>query len=244
MIIFNNLGHTYKEKNDEPLVWFDASDTSSFFVPPSTSQLLALKNKGILGGLLTENNGIYGNVRYENGGFESWTISDFIQFDLNEPFMPSNSFTISLTLNFTDNTSGVNPITQYPANIYADDSNYVSYYTNGATQFNQPYSLAGGSGVSFSYMNPYSFGLMTFVFSYDVNTNEVIMLKADGTFNTQSGIVFDNNDDLTIYLLNNHLTSRNLGVNNTFYEFRLYPSAFDSTQMQDLQTQLNEKYTP
>ena len=90
MIIFNNLGHTFKVSDDggSPIVWVDSSDTNSFTY--SASILTTLDNKGTLGGAMTLN----GNARYANSGFESWFATEYITYDLGETFLPNNSFTI------------------------------------------------------------------------------------------------------------------------------------------------------
>jgi hypothetical protein len=57
--------------------------------------------------------------------------------------------------------------------------------------------------------------------------------------------VWNNTNNILLYLLRStSLTTANSGANNPLHEFRLYDRAFSLTEMQNLQTELNNKYTP
>ena len=77
MIIFNNLGHTFKPSDDGfPIVWVDSQDATTYTL--SGNDVLTLDNKGSLGGAMTLN----GSVKFANSGFESWGVTNFIKYNL------------------------------------------------------------------------------------------------------------------------------------------------------------------
>ena len=206
-------------------------------VLPNSQEVTSIDNLGTLGGQFD----LLGNIKFANNGFEAWGGSDNISYDLLYPFLPDNSFTVALTINFTDNTTGENSLQQFPLSFYGNNVNYVNYYTNGATQFNQPFALSSNNS-SFAFINPYTYGIMTFVFSYSLNNNKVVKLRSDGTYLINSPRTFNNTENAIIYLLNSYLSSRNLGKDNPLHEFRLYDKSANISQMLKIQTELNNKY--
>ena len=229
MIIFNNLGHTFKPATDSsPIVWVDSSDASTYTL--SGSDVLTLDNKGTLGGAMTLN----GTVKFANSGFESWSSSDYITRDLGEPFMTDNSFTMVTTFDFQNIAQQNNR--GWWGSLFADISNRVITNRTGSTVNN---SIFTGSGNQIR-GTAYNLSLQTLVISYDVNTSSVIFLQEDGTNFTFNSLIFNNTINAFVWLLRAGVTSTtSSGANNPLHEFRLYDRAFDLTEMQDLQTELN-----
>ena len=238
MIIFNNLGHTFKvsDDGDSPIVWVDSSDNTTYTL--SGSDVLTLDNKGTLGGAMTLN----GAVKFANSGFESWTASDFIIKDLGEAFLPNNSFTIATTFDLQDITSGSNLSYNYFLDLWGGtNSNRIGHF-RGATTTNNDIIFSGtryNSGVLYN-----NLGVKTLIFTLDLSTNTAIVINEGGSNTTYNSIVFNNTLDCLISLLKAQWFAGNSGANNPLHEFRLYDRAFSLTEMQDLQTELNNKYTP
>ena len=230
MIIFNNLGHCFKvSADDSPIVWVDAQDATSYTL--SGSDVLTLDNKGSLGGAMT----LVGSVKFANNGFESLSTSDYITRDLGEPFLNTNSFTIATTFDLKNVSprnwfSGFGTDTNNRIEFLKDTNNTMSNYVN-----------SSGSNVT---LNPaYNIGIQTIISSYDLSSNSITLLvyNQNQTFNS---ITFNSVADADIFLLRGWFFNASSGANNPLHEFRLYDRAFDLTEMQNLQTELNNKYTP
>ncbi len=235
MIIFNNLGHTFKPSGDVlPIVWVDSSDNGSYTL--SGNDVLTLNNKGSLGGIMTLN----GSVKFANSGFESWSASDYITRDLGEPFFPTNSFTIAITVDLQNFTSGSNPNVNWFFEITGNNNNYTRIYRSSPNTY---FDYAPG-GLSSSINRPNVLGVQTFLISFDIDTNNNIRLFADGYNISYNPSNLNNTDNPIISLMRYMSSNWNLGADNPLHEFRLYNRAFDLTEMQNLQTELNNKYTP
>jgi len=231
MIIFNNLGHCFKVQADsEPIVWVDAQDATTYTL--SGNDVLTLDNKGSLGGAMTLN----GSVKFANDGFESWSASDYITRYLGEPFLNTNSFTIATTFDLQDITSGSNSSYNWFSSVYADGNNRTDVLREINSLFIFNSNVAKNS-------QTYSLGLCTCVFSYDVSNNLRTYLNFNGNNSFANGN-FTNVANLIVYLLKYGGGALNSGANNPLHEFRLYDKAFTLTEMQNLQTELNNKYTP
>ncbi len=239
MIIFNNLGHTFKPSDDGfPIVWVDSQDATSYTL--SGSDVLTLDNKGSLGGAMTLN----GSVKFANSGFESWSNSDYITRDLGEPFLPNNSFTIATTFECSDLSSTSE---KWFSSLRADNDNRMVYqFTNPNFRFR---GVSSGDLSSSSSNLPlgYSSSVTTMITTYDLSSNTITLLSLDGlssfTWNLRT---FNNTLNSVIYLmaLDPALYGSSMGQNNPLHEFRLYDRAFTLAEMQNLQTELNDKYTP
>ena len=229
MIIFNNLGHTFKPADDGfPIVWVDSSDSSTYTL--SGNDVLTLDNKGSLGGAMTLN----GTVKFANSGFESWNNADYITRDLSEPFMNDNSFTVATTFDFQNNTGA---FTQWFSEIRSDNSNRVNVNREGNIIYQTVRTLLAPQSITN--------GLKTSIVTYDLTSNSAIILKFDGSNVVGSNIIYNNTLNSIITLLNSkQINTSSSGANNPLHEFRLYDRAMSFEQMQDLQTELNNKYTP
>ena len=236
MIPFNIFGHTYTN-NSEPIVWVDAQDTSTYTL--SGNDVLTLDNKGTLGGTMSLN----GNVKFANGGFESWSSNEdnFITFDLNEPFLTNNDFTMSFTFNIQDLIGGVslyNTIGAITSDIDNDNSIGTLFSDNGVID-----AWHKGSNIGTDYNKPLTYGLKTIVFSYNYRTSSLTKLHYQNGVDTNVA-TFDNIDNNLISLLNSNVTGwGESGAYNPLHEFRLYSRAMSLQQMQDLQNELNNKYS-
>ncbi len=231
MIPFNIFGHSNTAgTTDEPIVWVDAQDTGSYTL--SGNDVTALFNKGSLGGAMTLN----GNVKFANSGFESWVYGANITKNLGEPFLTDNSFTIAV--NYEYNTSY--ETYQYPLFIYSDYANSIRVLQQNNTNQNV---WAVNSGTFTQFGGTAKTGVQTALYTYDLTNNQGILMLQNGT-NLATTLPFNNTLNLLIMLLSSPLGSGALGQNNPLHEFRLYDRAFSLTEMQDLQTELNNKYTP
>ena len=238
MIIFNNLGHTFKPATDSsPIVWVDSSDASTYTL--SGSDVLTLDNKGTLGGAMTLN----GTVKFANNGFESWSGSDYITRGLGEPFLPTNSFTVVTTFDLQDifgSPSYPPNDDQFISELLADNSNRTAVGHFG-TSIN---SIAISNSSQSSNLDLLTIGLKTTIISYDLNTNTISSINSVGNNMIFTSRTFNNTIDCEVNLLNSGIYPKTLGADNPLHEFRLYDRAFTLTQMQTFQTELNNKYTP
>ncbi len=234
MIIFNNLGHTFKPSDDGfPIVWVDSQDATSYTL--SGSDVLTLDNKGSLGGAMTLN----GSVKFANNGFESWSNSAYITRDLGEPFLPTNSFTIATTFDFQNIVQNNNR--GWWGSIYGDINNRIAHFRLNSDMYNQSVS-SSSTNIN---QTAYSLGVQTLISTYDLSTNTLMLMNFDGTNDTFNSIVFNNIPNTLVWLLRSGASSNTSSVaDNPIHEFRLYNRAFTLTEMQDLQTELNNKYTP
>ena len=233
MIIFNNLGHTFKEGSADglPIVWVDSSDTSTYTL--SGADVLTLNNKGTLGGAMTLN----GTVKFANSGFESASGDNYITRDLGETFLPTNSFTIVTTFDLQNAFSSL----QWFSELFSDLNNRLSTLVDGSKI--ETVGVYSGTVTPLNAV-PYFFGVQTLLVSYDVNTNTIIQLNYNNVTSTTSSVVFNNTISTTVTLLKSSYYNAPSGTNNPLHEFRLYDRAFSLTEMQTLQTELNNKYTP
>ena len=234
MIIFNNAGHCFVSASvsADPIVWVDAQDISTYTL--SGSDVLILDNKGTLGGVMTLN----GSVKFANGGFESWSASDYITRDLEEPFLTDNSFTIVTTFNLKDVTSGSALSINWFSSLNADTGNRV----NSVRDDNSMLNGVVNSGITNTYSVPYSLELQTLISTYNLGTNEMILLNYNGNYVTRTNVQFNNTNNAIQYLLKGGSFPYNTGQNNPLHEFRLYNRAMSLVEMQDLQAELNNKY--
>lgn len=236
MIPFNVFGHTKRAGGDDniPIVWVDADDTGSYTL--SGSDVLTLLNKGSLGGAMTLN----GSVKFANNGFESWAVGNYITYDLGGTFLPTNSFTIATTYDLTTLT--------FPSNNRGYFSSLFSNTFNRAIiaiDNGDEYTTTVSTNVVNTKIITATLSLKTNVITYDLTTNEAILLSSDGTSSVKTSVVFNNVVNAVTYLLRaGASTTTSTGANNPLHEFRLYNRAMSLTQMQNLQTELNNKYTP
>ncbi len=236
MIIFMNGRHTFVETDDaEPIVWVDAQDATTYTL--SGSDVLTLLNKGSLGGAMTLN----GTVKFANNGFESWAVGNYISRDLGETFLPTNSFTFVTTFDLQDITSGSNSTRNWFSLLFADNTNLLTHYRTGINLG----SVSIDNNNSSTDFIQYVLGIHTLIISYNLNTNTLILLNDNGLGTTFNSITFNNVANSKIQLLSAiGYSSSNSGADNPLHEFRLYDRAFSLTEMQNLQTELNNKYTP
>jgi hypothetical protein len=238
MIAFNNLGHTFKLQDTEPIVWVDSSDASTYTL--SGNNVLTLDNKGTLGGAMTLN----GSVKFANSGFESWSASDYITRDLGEPFMTNNSFTMVTTFECSDLTSTSE---KWFSTVRADVNNRMPiYFTNPNLRF-RGVSSGAISDTNANFPLGYSSNVTTIVTTYDLSLNSITTISLNGSSSfTWTSRTFNNTLNSIIYLmaLDPAIYGSSMGANNPLHEFRLYDRAFSLTEMQNLQTELNNKYTP
>ena len=196
---------------------------------------MTLDNKGSLGGAMTLN----GSVKFANSGFESWSGSDYITRDLGEPFLPTNSFTVATAFDF-QNTSTQGSNRGWWSSLFASSSNRVEHLRLGTPMYNQSIS----SGVSSINTRNYVLGLGVLVSSYNFVTKELILLNFDGNNTNYTSISYNNINDVILRLLSSSVTTNTYsGADNPLHEFRLYDRAMSLTEMQTLQTELNNKYT-
>ena len=195
-----------------------------------------LDNKGTLGGVMTLN----GTVKFANSGFESWTASDYITKDLGEPFLTNNSFTTVTTFNLKDTATGDNNLYNWFVSMYDGFQNRFEDLRNGA----RTGYIVKASNVGLSNVDRTNFlGVQTLVSSYDITSNTLELLYSNGENSQHLSVVWNNTNDILLYLLRStSITDANSGANNPLYEFRLYNRLFTLTEMQDLQTELNDKY--
>ena len=239
MIPFNIFGHsnTAGDNNEDPIIWVDSSDSSSYAL--SGNDVTALMNKGSLGGAMTLN----GTVKFANSGFESWSNSDYITRDLGEPFMNDNSFTIVTTFDLQDITSGNYSDRNMFSQLRIDNFNNAYFIRGGSLMYDIDYR--NSTSPIFETSENYQLGVQTMIYSYDVNTGATIKLMSSGnefTFSYTNAYIGTTN--AIVKLLQQDYLNANSGANNPLHEFRLYDRAFTLTQMQTLQTELNNKYTP
>mgnify|MGYP003665917154 CR=1 FL=1 len=236
MIPFNIFGHsnTAGDNNEEPIIWVDSSDSSSYAL--SGNDVTALMNKGTLGGAMTLN----GTVKFANSGFESWSNSDYITRDLGEPFMNDNSFTIVTTFDYQNIAQNQNR--GWWGSLYGDINNRASHIRENSVISN----ISFDSGQFTRFNVNYTLGLKTLISSYDSITNTLTSLSFDGTNEDFTSITYNNIPNTLVWLLKAGTGASDVsaGADNPLHEFRLYDRAFSLTEMQDLQTELNNKYTP
>jgi len=235
MIPFNVFGHTKRAGavEDIPIVWVDADDTGSYTL--SGNDVLTLLNKGSLGGAMT----LSGNVKFANNGFEAWANTSFIRYILGEPFMTDNSFTMVTTFDFQNIAQQNNR--GWWGSIYADNNNRISHIRENSVISNISFDAGTLSRLDVNYI----LGLKSMVTSYDITTNTLIQLNYDGSNQSYVNITYNNINSSVIWLLRAGTTpTTSTGANNPLHEFRLYDRAFTLTEMQNLQTELNNKYTP
>ncbi len=224
-----NLQTELNVKHSKPIVWVDSSDNTTYTL--SGNDVLTLNNKGSLGGAMTLN----GSVKFANSGFESWSNSDYITRDLGEPFMTNNSFTMVCTFDLQDASSG----TGFVSRLLSDANNFL----NTAYASNQLYIEKRSSGAYNGKADAITSLVQTTVFSYDVTSQLLLMINYTEFGLTLNSVVFNNTLNSIISLLSDFGVN-NTGADNPLHEFRLYDRAFSLTEMQDLQTELNDKYTP
>lgn len=230
-IPFNLAGHTGRAGSDL-LYWVDASDSSSYSVDGSNN-VTQLINKGTAGGVFTIN----GSPKYLNNGFESHVQGDNFKRSLNSNLIGLNSFSVAVAYRFDTRTSSYHWFADFVGNG-ADRLAFNSFLnqTNTFTKANSTdyNNLTSGD----------SFGLNVCLISYDINTQTLISVNADGNVITSNSVVL-NAYALTDYI---QLLQYSLaptiyaGANNPLHEFRLYDFAMTQQQMTNLQTQLNNKW--
>ena len=233
MIPFNIFGHTnvFTSQSEDPIVWVDAQDISTYTL--SGNDVTNLDNKGTLGGVMT----LVGSVKFANNGFESWSVTDFISRDLGEPFLTNNSFTFSTTFNLQNITSGSNSSRNWFTHVKdASNSDRLDQL-----KISSNFGNSSSSGDN-DYIN-YSLGLHTLIISYDLDTNTLFMLNDGGVLSVFNSVVYSSSNNTIIQLLSaNGYSPSNSGQDNPLHEFRLYNRAMSLVEMQDLQTELNDKY--
>ena len=116
------------------------------------------------------------------------------------------------------------------------------YITRDRSSANTQFDVSVG-GFGSNQSRAYQLGVQSFIISYNLDTNQNIRLFADGHVVDYTSVVFNNVNNAVITLMRYTLSNWNSGANNPLHEFRLYDRAFSLTEMQDLQTELNNKYT-
>lgn len=237
MIPFNIFGHskTAVDDNSEPIIWVDSSDNGSYTI--SGNIVTSLLNKGTLGGAMTLN----GSVKFANSGFESWSVSDRITKDMGSNWIGNTSFTIALTFDLQNVSSG----------YLANRNSFMELGTNPNTVYfvrstTDMYNIDYRQSTSNLFLNSetYTLGVQTILYSFDLTTTTGLKLLSSGLYNSLSGYTFNTTTNNNIInLLNQVNPLSNSGAYNPLHEFRLYDRAMSLTQMQDLQTELNNKYT-
>ena len=193
-----------------------------------------LDNKGSLGGVMTLN----GSVKFANGGFESWSNSDYINYNLNEPFLTNNSFTVVTTFKLNTNNSN----TKLFSSVYGDDNNSYSAVYDDSLIYQVDYR--GSQDSKFEDSESSVNGLQTLIYTINnIGNRYAIKLMSSGSNSIELDTeAFDNVNDAVVYLLNDVFIGANSGIDNPLHEFRLYNRAMSLVEMQDLQTELNNKY--
>ena len=196
-----------------------------------------LDNKGTLGGAMTLN----GSVKFANNGFESWSLSDYISRDLGEPFLTDNSFTFVTTFFLKDITSGSFANRNWFSLLLSDIENLLTHYKIN----NNLGSAVRADDISKTDFINYQLGIHTLIISYNIDSNTLVLLNDNGVSTVFNNVVFDNVVNSKIQLLSAiGYSNTNSGQDNPLYDFRLYDKSFTLTEMQDLQIELNDKYTP
>ena len=216
---------------------FSIDNISIKEVLSGTQEVTSIDNKGTLGGQFD----LLGSVKFANNGFESWSLSDYISRDLGEPFLPDNSFTMATSFNLQDITSGNVTNRNFFSLIrpFNGFTNLIAHAKLNSNMVNGVSYVNGG----FNYSQTYSLGVQTIVTSFDKNSNTIVLLNYNSQNEILSGVYFNNTENLLIQLLSVvGYSDSNSGKNNPLHEFRLYDRAFTLTEMQDLQTELNNKY--
>ena len=234
MIPFNIFGHsnTAGDNNEDPIVWVDSSDSSSYTL--SGNDVTALMNKGSLGGAMTLN----GAVKFANSGFESWNIGDAITKDLIGNFFNENSFTVIVCF---DNRNLNSSLFRKAFEVSQSGTQYINLGVYSSNSIGTRAFLVTDTTTTST--SPVVTGLHTMVISYDIDLQEVTILNYDGNTLVSNNANGNTYNPPTINLLTGGIASGQfLGQNNPLHEFRLYDRAFSLTQMQDLQTELNNKY--
>ena len=107
------------------------------------------------------------------------------------------------------------------------------------------YNQSVSSSTINAFTQNYSLGLQTLVTTYDVDTNTLTQLSYNGVNQTYTSITYNNVVNTLVWLLRAGTSATTYsGANNPLHEFRLYDRAFTLTEMQTLQAELNNKYTP
>lgn len=237
MIPFNIFGHTYGEFS-EPIVWVDAQDISTYSL--NGNEVTSLDNKGTLGGIMNLN----GTVRFANGGFESWSNSDYITRDLGEPFLTDNSFTFLCTFDLTNYASGGSS-GKWFSGLYSGNINNRLQIVEASGNIRAD---ATANNLQYFNIEVGDISLKTLLITYNLKSKTLISLNYNGVTQTYNNVVFNiavGSGDSDIYLMNAvFANATSTGQNNPLHEFRLYNRSMTLNQMQDLQTELNNKYTP
>ena len=171
------------------------------------------------------------------------TSSDYINYDLLDPFLPDNSFTIACTYDLQDLTSGVFGVTNYFFGLKANDTvnNYI--YQNRNSNNNSYNVVRSGFSVSKGTEQTQQ-GLITQLVSFnlDVGGSFSFLMGDGGVFFGGDLGLFNNTGNTSVELLKSSVLNWISGENNPLFEFRLYNRSMNITEMQDLQTELNNKY--
>ena len=208
---------------------YTIDDVSVKEVLPNAQEVTSIDNKGTLGGDFD----LFGSVKFNNNGFESWSSLDYIKYDLLEPFITNNSFTMVTTFDLQNASTGLG----YVSRLFSDESNFL----NTVYASNQLYIEKRSSNSYDGKFNDIPNFINTTVFSYHATSQLLLMINYTEFGLSLNSIVFNNTDNSIISLLSN-FGSSNLGQDNTLYEFRLYDKAISLNQMKKIQTELNNKY--
>ena len=207
-------------------------------VLPATQDVTSIDNKGTLVGQFD----LFGSVKFANNGFESWSSSDYINYDLLEPFLPSNSFTMVTTFNLQDLTSGANNNNQLFSTLKAFNENYYVISGRGVIGGNVSISAFVFLSEVFTFYVNNPLNIQTLIVGWDNVSKKMYALNTDGTYLEQEqNTDFNNNSNAVISLLGN-VFNQNTGKDNPLFEFKLYDKTLTLTEMQELQIELNNKY--
>ena len=207
-------------------------------VSPDAQEVTSIDNLGTLGGQFD----LFGNVKFANNGFEGWNTSDYINYDLLEPFLPSNSFTMVTTFNLQDLTTGANSNNQLFSTLKALNENYYVISGRGVIGGNVSISAFVFLSDVFTFYVNNPLNIQTLIVGWDNVSKKMYALNTDGTYLEQAqNTDFNNNSNAVISLLGN-VFNQNTGKDNPLFEFKLYDKTFTLTEMQELQIELNNKY--
>ena len=207
-------------------------------VSPDAQEVTSIDNLGTLGGQFY----LFGSVKFTNNGFEGWNTSDYINYDLLDPFLPSNSFTMVTTFNLQDLTSGANNNNQLFSTLKAVSENYYVISGRGVIGGNVSISAFVFLSEVFTFYVNNPLNIQTLIVGWDNVTKKMYALNTDGTYlEQQTNADFNNNSNAVVSLLGN-VFNQNTGKDNPLFEFRLYNKKASVSQMQKIQTELNNKY--
>ena len=142
-----------------------------------------------------------------------------------------------------DLTSGANNNNQLFSTLKAFNENYYVISGRGVIGGNVSISTFVFLSDVFTFYVNNPLNIQTLIVGWDNVSKKMYALNTDGTYSEQqTNSDFNNNSNAVISLLGN-VFNQNTGKDNPLFEFRLYNKTFTLTEMQELQIELNNKYT-